>query len=311
MKIAFMWKWGSGKTTLSSIFIKYLENKYPMSNKIVFDVDINSHLSEELWILPPEPLGVNFQNIANILEPNLTSIFPENNIPEVWTYPITDKSVLINPSNIEQYWLEKYYSKKWNTYFFQAGNYIDQQSWKHSCYHWMLNSYELLIHHIRDENSDFIIADTTAGSDNLWTSLYMAYDLCCFIVEPTQRSIQVYKDYIKTAWEKNIYVIVNKIRSESDMEFILKNINENQILTTFAFNKSVYREQEDAISGFINLEEANFQKIVDKLQGTNKDWNLYYKKISNLYKKEVNWWFSDFHWIDLDKLYLNKNKLWE
>jgi CO dehydrogenase nickel-insertion accessory protein CooC1 len=61
----------------------------------------------------------------------------------------------------------------------------------------------------------------------------MAYDLSCFIVEPTERSIQVYKDYIKTAKEKNIYVIVNKICTKDDYDFVKKNISEEKILCSF------------------------------------------------------------------------------
>ena len=305
MRIAFMWKWWSGKTTLSSNFIKYLEKQFPESTKLIFDVDINSHLSDELWFISPEPLGVNFENIFQILEPSLVSKFWAGNIPVVWTFPITSKSTLIEPNKIESYGLEKFYSNKGKTYFFQSGNYIDQEVWAHSCYHGMLNTYELFMHHIKDSNSDFIVADTTAWSDNLGTSLYMAYDLSCFIVEPTERSIQVCKDYIKTAKEKNIYVIVNKIRTKDDYDFIKKNIGEEKILCSFWFNKWIYRETENSSDVFIEQEWDNFSLIINKLKSIDKNWDTYYKSVQDLYKKEVNGWFSDFHGIDLEKLYIN------
>ena len=308
MKIAFMWKWWSGKTTLSSHFVKYLEVNYVHEKKLIFDVDINSHLWKELGFISPEPLWINFENIFEILEPSLVNKFWFNNIPTVWTFPITKNSTLIYPDKIDSYWLEKYYTQKNNSFFFESWNFIDQDSWKHNCYHGMLNTYELFIHHIRDSKKDFIIADTTAGGDNLWTSLFMSYDLTCFIVEPTMRSIQVYKDYMKIADQKNIYVIVNKVRSKKDLDFVYSQINKNDILCHFDFNTWVYRWE---TNDFLINEKNNFELIVNKLFSIEKNWKCYYSQINALYIKEVNGWFSDFHNMDLEKLIISKNKLWE
>lgn len=311
MKIAFMWKWWSWKTTLTSLFVKYLDKKYPDNSKIIFDVDINSHLCEDLWFIQPNALGTHFNEVFNVLEPDLVEDFWIDNIPVLWTFPITQKSTLIYPDQIHAYWLQKFYSRKSNTYFFQSWNFLDNESKWHNCYHGMLNTYELLIHHIRDQKDDFIIADTTAWSDNLWTSLYMAYDLSCFIVEPTKRSIQVYKDYIKTAATKNIYVVVNKVRSQDDILFIQSHIDCNKILCHFDFYSWIYRESEGTDSSFIEEQEDRFNIIINKLTSIDKDWKTYYKTLHDLYLKEVNGWFSGLHKIDLEQLYINKNTLWE
>jgi CO dehydrogenase maturation factor len=48
MKIAFVGKWGSGKTTITAYFIKYLLNK--KLSVLWFDADINVGLAEAIGI---------------------------------------------------------------------------------------------------------------------------------------------------------------------------------------------------------------------------------------------------------------------
>jgi hypothetical protein len=100
-------------------------------------------------------------------------------------------------------------------------------------------------------------------------------------------------------------VIVNKICTKDDYDFVKKNISEEKILCSFWFNKWIYRETENSSDVFIEQEWDNFSLIINKLKSIDKNWDTYYKSVQDLYKKEVNGWFSDFHGIDLEKLYIN------
>ena len=79
MKVAFVGKGGSGKTTLSALFCRYLASSH--SPVIAIDADINQHLGdalglseEELTLVPP--LGLEIDRIKEYLRgtnPRITS----------------------------------------------------------------------------------------------------------------------------------------------------------------------------------------------------------------------------------------------
>lgn len=172
-----------------------------------------------------------------------------------------------------------------------------------SCYHGMLNSFEIAIHRIQDSKNNYLIADTTAGIDNVGTSLFMAYDLVVFIVEPTDRSIAVYKDYINVQEvdKTRVFVVGNKIENEADEKFIRENIEENKILALFKANKEIYRDADEAsYDHFIKEHKDQLEIILNKLDKTEKDWPAYYKKLYGIFKKESKGWWSAFYGVNLE-----------
>ena len=65
MKIAFAGKGGSGKTTLSSLFVRHLAARgLPV---VAIDADINQHLAEALGASQPPPLGGHLTQIKEYL----------------------------------------------------------------------------------------------------------------------------------------------------------------------------------------------------------------------------------------------------
>jgi len=69
MRISFLGKGGSGKTTTAAAFIQYLSTKY--EHVLAIDADMNVHLQKALDI-PGEAisLGDNFQEISQYLNLN-------------------------------------------------------------------------------------------------------------------------------------------------------------------------------------------------------------------------------------------------
>ena len=70
MKIAFVGKGGSGKTTLSSLFTRYLGSIH--ASVVAIDADINQHLGVALGLSDEEaaavtPLGLNINRIKRYL----------------------------------------------------------------------------------------------------------------------------------------------------------------------------------------------------------------------------------------------------
>ena len=305
MRIAFMGKGGSGKTTLTTAFTKFLLKQKRDTPIFLFDVDLNSHVANELGIDFPNKkfFGGKFKDVSDLLEPQLLKRFDLKEIPEFGTILPNQNTEFIRLDDVENKFVNRYGVKKDNLTLFAAGNHLTKDHAGHSCYHDMLNTYELIIHRVADNKDNYLIADTTAGIDNVGTSLYMSYDLVVFIVEPTDRSIAVYKDYINVSEvdKSKVFVVGNKIENEQDEKFIRENIEEDQILALFKTNKEIYRDTDEAsYDHFIEEHKDQLQTILSKLHSTNKDWNSYYKELYRLFKKEATGWWSDFYGVDLE-----------
>ncbi|MFW5719441.1 MAG: hypothetical protein ACOCXT_00235 [Candidatus Dojkabacteria bacterium] len=305
MRIAFMGKGGSGKTTLTTAFAKFLLKQKKDTPVFLFDVDLNSHIANELEIdFPIENFfGGKFKEVSDFIEPQLLERLSLKEIPEFGTILPNQDTKFIKLDDVENKFVNRYGVKKDNLTLFAAGNHLTKDHAGHSCYHDMLNTYELIMHRIADNKNNYVIADTTAGIDNVGTSLYMAYDLVVFIVEPTDRSIAVYKDYINVAEvdKSKVFVVGNKIENEADEKFIKKIIEEDRILALFKANKEIYRDADQtSYDHFIEEHKDQLQTILNKLDSTDKDWDSYFQELFRLFKKETTGWWSDFYGVDLE-----------
>lgn len=296
MKIAFMWKGWSGKTTLTTAFTKYLARKYPEKNILLFDVDINSHILAEFWYNDEniKKLGGKFQEVLEILEPKIQKSGVLSPNFDAGTLPLNKETNIILPQKNHEIY-KKFWLRKENIIFFELGNYTDKENPENACYHGLLNAYELLIHRVIDSKKDFVIADTTAGIDNVGTSLFMAYSTTFFVVEPTKRSISVYQEYIKNSEvdESLVYVIGNKIANDDDKHFLEKNIPPEKIIWYISENKKIHRWEISKWYDEIITENAKlFEKMEQISKNTHRNSEIYFEKLYWLFKKEVSWWWN-------------------
>jgi hypothetical protein len=90
------------------------------------------------------------------------------------------------------------------------------------CYHSKLGAVELLLNHLIDGEREYVIVDMTAGTDAFASSLFAKFDLSFLIVEPTQQSVSVYRQYSAYArsYGVTLKVIANKINDADDLAFV-------------------------------------------------------------------------------------------
>lgn len=99
-----------------------------------------------------------------------------------------------------------------------------------------------LLKHLVAERDDVIVVDMEAGIEHLTRGTAESVDAFIVVVEPGQRSIQtagVVKDMAKGLGVKHVFVVANKVRSESDISFIKGLVKEIDILGTLSFNQEV------------------------------------------------------------------------
>lgn len=230
MRIAFIGKGGSGKTTLTSLLAQTWSNTG--NPVLVIDADVNQHLGATLGFTPQEiaslpKIGRNESEVQKyVLGSNPLIKTPDHIIGS--TLP-SFQSRFINPVSDEL--VEKYSIKKGNLRLIEAGSLTDGDV-GNSCFHKYVGSFEVLINHTLDRDEELIVADMTAGSDTVGTMLFGIFDALYCSVLPTKRSIDAYLTYKTYAdrWNVPIFPIGNMINSESDKKYTEESIQQSLVV---------------------------------------------------------------------------------
>jgi CO dehydrogenase maturation factor len=302
VRIAFLGKGGAGKTTTTSSFVHYLSKRHELV--IAIDADVNVHLQHSLGLDGhPKELGELDEQMAALLKGERTDL---NGRAMISSTPPSLKSHFIRPVADDSF-IKEFGLKRDNVVLLTVGPY-SKSDVGGNCYHSKLSPYTMVLHHMLDDESDVIVADTTAGTDNVATSLNLAYDLNIFVVEPTMKSISVYLDFLRLVahLEDRVYVIANKIDGDEDMEYLRKYIPADRLLGAIPFSKNLKRfEQGDqqAIVEFHKEQEAVFNKVYEVLCSKKRDWVKYLELLCGAHEKVCVDWYNDYYSTDLGKGY--------
>jgi len=295
MRITFLGKGGSGKTTLASSFVKYLEKK----NKkvLAIDADINVNLGSALD-MPKKYLGDIFDFVCGDLE-------SRHDKPFIGSSPATRDSKFIR-DGLDDLFLKKYatFNDK-GTALLTVGTYTDSKI-GYACYHSKLGSAVFIYNRLLDNRDLYVVTDATAGIDSVGTSMFNVSDLNVFVVEPTKKSVDVYKEFkdIVSKYGIDTYVIANKIKNDDDIEYLKKNIDEDHILGFINESDDLRKfeqDDKDGLNRFITNNEDILENILNKLDSIVKDWDRYYEVQKQIYIDDVGDWYSQYYGEDLVK----------
>lgn len=272
MRIAFVGKGGSGKTTLAALFSQFLAEEN-VKNILSIDADINVHLPELLFG-EEFPKNKFLSKSTNDIKKYLLG---KNRLSNLETFrkttPPNSNSKLINIDDSTNQIFKKFSIKKDALRVMAVGTY-ESDGIGASCYHNNLSILENLLTHLIDRNG-ILVADMMAGTDAFASSLHAQFDVIILVVESTRRSIEVFNQYIglsKSAGvDKNLFVLGNKIFSKEDKDFLVKSIPKEKLIG-FISNSNYIREH-DKNGGVIKI---------NKLEPTN------HKVLSNIFKILVN-----------------------
>lgn len=295
MRVAFVGKGGSGKTTISALLSLYL-NEVINENILVIDADINVHLPELI-------LGkkidikkyISGEENANKIKSYL--IGDNKRIKSFAefrkTTPPSRDSNLVEISK-DNFLIKNFSESIGKINLIAVGTYQEEGIGK-SCYHNNLSIFESILTHLDDKNG-VLVSDMVAGTDAFASTLHNQFDIIVLVIEPTRRSIEIYDHYMglsKSAnIENDIFIVGNKINSKEDEEFLVSRIKKEQIIG-FIKNSSYIRKH-DKYGGkldFEKLEEENkviFESIFKLLKKNKKDPNFRLSKIVELHKKYIS-----------------------
>jgi CO dehydrogenase maturation factor len=267
MRIAFVGKGGSGKTTLSALFALYATTKN--KSVIAVDADLNIHL--------PELLGFkNFPHTLHISEPEAFQTILEHlrgtneRIKEAKhfrkTTPPGRGSNLIELTDSDPI-LRHFAKKNADLSLMVVGTYQSEDIGA-SCYHNNLAVFENVLSHLNDKDG-ILVADMVAGVDAFANTLHAQFDLLVLVVEPTRRGVEVYEQYQKLSENagvaKHLLVIANKIRDEKDKNFLANHIPAENLLGYFAESGYLRRKDQEGGALDINTLEPDNKKLLETI----------------------------------------------
>jgi CO dehydrogenase maturation factor len=222
MKIAFVGKGGSGKTTVSSLFAQYQSTDAPV---LAVDADINMHMAELLsGDRPQKNMLVSEKGPSDAIRTHLrgTNHRIKTNAHFKKSTPPGSGSNLVNITNPND-WLMNTYVQKLSDHLslMTVGSY-SEEGVASSCYHNNLSVLENILSHTVDRGT--IVADMVAGTDAFASTLFSQFDMLVFVVEPTTRSLAVLQQYERLAQHSGIidklHVVANKVEDADDLAFI-------------------------------------------------------------------------------------------
>jgi CO dehydrogenase maturation factor len=304
MRIAFLGKGGSGKTTLTTAFIQLLRDyAHPV---LAVDADVNVHLQEALGI---EATGTFISNhfgaIASELEGKRVAFDELGYIPSIGTLPPTMQSTFIRNQPKDAF-LQKYALQQEQVRLLTVGTY-DPHDHGNACYHSKLTPLEFIFHHLIDRDDEYVIIDATAGTDPVSTSLIFAYDLLVCVVEPTHTSVAVFLDLLDLIahWNIPLVAVGNKVQSRQDEAFLAQHIPTSFLLGFLRYSPVIsHFEQgrEPSLQPFVHENYLLFATLLQYSRLIKRDWTLYLARLRQLYIERCHSWYNAYYGRDLTLL---------
>src|SRR4051794_1331383 len=229
MRIAFVGKGGSGKTTLSALFSRHLARSG--APVLAVDGDINQHLAEALGDdgddLGAPPLGAHVADIKDYLRgsnPRITS-----REAMVKTTPPGRGSRLLRLLGDDE--LHARHVRRVGEVPLMVTGEFEESDLGVACYHSKLGGVELYLNHLVDGPGEYVVVDMTAGADAFASGLFPRFDVTFLVAEPTRKGVSVYRQYRDHAREFGIRVAVvgNKVTGEDDLLFLKEQVGDDPL----------------------------------------------------------------------------------
>ncbi|SDZ05311.1 CO dehydrogenase maturation factor [Micromonospora pattaloongensis] len=303
MKICFVGKGGSGKTTLAALFARHLiagpAADHPAAPPLLaIDADINQHLAaalgageEEAVLLPA--LGDHLPEIKEYLRgdnPRISSA-----AAMVKTTPPGRGSRLLTiggPNPIYDALVRDVGGVRLAV----TGPFATEDLGV-ACYHSKVGAVELLLNHLVDGPGEYVVVDMTAGADSFASGLFTRFDATFLVCEPTLRSVGVYRQYVGYAREFGVavHVVGNKIDDESDLEFLRGHVGDDLLtwIGRSSYVKAAERGRPAPIASLEPRNRAALELMRATVDAARKDWVTYTRQAVEFHLRNANAWAND------------------
>ncbi|MFD7897001.1 ATP-binding protein [Streptomyces sp. NPDC059743] len=308
MKIAFVGKGGSGKTTLSSLFIRHLTaNEAPV---IAVDADINQHLGVALGLDEAEAaalpaMGAHLPLIKDYLRGSNPRIASTDAM--IKTTPPGEGSRLlrVGENNAVYEACARPLALDGGEIRLMATGPFAESDLGVACYHSKVGAVELCLNHLIDGPEEYVVVDMTAGSDSFASGMFTRFDLTFLVAEPTRKGVSVYRQYKEYARDfgVSLAVVGNKIQGEDDLDFLRTEVGDDLLITVG--HSDWVRAMEKGRPRPFDLLEADNRCALQTLQDAaedsyeRRDWERYTQQMVHFHLKNAKSWGNAKTGVDL------------
>jgi CO dehydrogenase maturation factor len=293
VKVAFAGKGGSGKTTLSALFARYLaESGAPV---VAIDADINQHLGAALGLdetTAVPALGARLTEIKEYLRGSNPRISSAATM--VKTTPPGSGSRLLALLGDDPLHSGMAVDVD-GVRLMVTGPFADDDLGV-SCYHSKVGAAELYLNHLVDEPGEYVVVDMTAGADSFSSGLFTRFDMTFLVAEPTRRGVSVYRQYRDHAagYDVPLAVVGNKVTCPEDAEYLRAEIG-TDLIGCFAQSPYIRAAEQGRHRPLGELEAGN-RALLDTLRShvdaQVKDWDAYQRTAVEFHLRNAEAWAS-------------------
>ncbi|MFF3511703.1 adenylyl-sulfate kinase [Streptomyces sp. NPDC002573] len=294
MRVAFVGKGGSGKSTLSALFSRHLAHSG--APVVAIDGDINQHLAHALGLDENElfaapPLSARTGEIKDYLRGTNPRI-PSRDAMVKTTPPGRGSRLLrlLGDDEIHGHHVQEVAGVP-----LMVTGTFDESDLGVACYHSKLGAVELYLNHLVDGPGEYVVVDMTAGADAFASGLFTRFDMTFLVVEPTRKSVSVYRQYRDHAAEFGIPIAIvgNKVTGEDDLLFLKKHVGDDLLAHC---EQSSYVRAQDQGRSHSELEPHN-TRTLDLLRAAvdarPKDWAAFQKHAVDFHLRNAAAWANE------------------
>ena len=290
MKIAFAGKGGSGKTTLSSLFTRYLAAQgLPV---VAIDADINQHLADALGASQPAAMGAHLTEIKEYLRgtnPRISSAAAMTK-----TTPPGRGSRLLLPGGADP--VHALGADTPCGARLMATGPFTEDDLGVACYHSKTGAVELYLNHLVDGPGEYVVVDCTAGADSFASGLFTRFDLTVLVAEPTRKGISVCRQWqgYAAGYDLALAVIGNKVQTPDDITFLREHAA-GDLLAWLGHEPAVRAMEQGrplALADLSPATSAALGVLKDRLDKQPKDWPRFTRQATEFHLRNARAWAS-------------------